>query len=65
MWNDATKEDKDFVVAYNSKIRHCDDLRKIESTSMLKDLLKEKGDSKTVQRKIGFNLNGNDEEKKE
>eukprot|EP00957_Ditylum_brightwellii_P002344 179787-Ditylum_brightwellii.AAC.1 len=22
MWKDATKEDKDFVMAYNSKIRH-------------------------------------------
>ena len=43
MWKDATKEDKDFVVAYNSKIRHCDDPSKLEPTSIFKDLLKEKG----------------------
>eukprot|EP00957_Ditylum_brightwellii_P023094 1742054-Ditylum_brightwellii.AAC.1 len=65
MRNDATKEDKDFVMAYNSKIRRCDDLSKLEPTSMFKDLLKEKDDAKTVQRKISFNLNGNDKEKKE
>eukprot|EP00957_Ditylum_brightwellii_P193841 14760730-Ditylum_brightwellii.AAC.1 len=65
MWKDATKEEKDFVVAYNSKIRHCDDPSELEPTLMFKDLLKEKGDLKTVQRKISFNLNGKDEEKKE
>eukprot|EP00957_Ditylum_brightwellii_P054480 4127890-Ditylum_brightwellii.AAC.1 len=65
MWKDATKEDNDFVVAYNSKIRHRDDPSNLEPTSMFKDLLKEKGESKTAQRKISFKLNGNDEEKKE
>eukprot|EP00957_Ditylum_brightwellii_P177133 13493669-Ditylum_brightwellii.AAC.1 len=65
MWKDVTKEDKDFVVAYNSKIRYCDDPSKLEPTSMFKDFLKEMGDLKTDQKKISFNLNRNDEEKKE
>eukprot|EP00957_Ditylum_brightwellii_P003236 246675-Ditylum_brightwellii.AAC.1 len=42
MWKDATKEDKYFVVAYNSKTRHHDDPSKLEPISMFKDLLKEK-----------------------
>ena len=65
MWKDATKEDKNFVVRYNSKIRHRDDPRELKPTSMFEDLLKGKDDSKTVRRKISFNLDGQDEEKKE
>ena len=72
MWmNELSTEEKDYVVSFNSKIKHSESTQQMVCPPRFKNLKKgevknDDDDKKTTRRKkVGFNLEQEDEEKKE